>query len=451
MNEYSASLYPYILLALTSLLVNIPLGYIRENTPKFSLPWLFWIHASIPLVIYLRMTLGTSRLFIPVCIFWAIVGQIWGSRARRRVMSQEDAERLQQIPKMDIRKREGINDEEALIVLLNMGGPKTNADVPDFQKRLFSDPLLIRFPMSFVFQKLFALLLVAFRTKEAQKRYQRIGGGSPIFESTLAQTRALQAELSRRGRTLSVTFAFNYSPPFSDDVIQEAKKAGKKYLLPLSLYPHYSKATTGSNVHYLRKSAEKNYPTLMFLESSSYYLHDGYIEAFVDRIQEQVRPYESLDDVYLVFSAHGLPLYFLTEGDPYPFQISQTVTKVLAKLNRNDRWIIAYQSAVGPLQWIKPSTGDVIAALARRNIKKILIVPISFVTDHIETTCEIDMEYRAMAEQAGIKDFRMSKAIECHPGFICALADAVERELPAGRNAPDRLELSGSNLPMQKN
>ena len=203
MNEYSASLYPYILLALTSLLVNIPLGYIRENTPKFSLPWLFWIHASIPLVIYLRMTLGTSRLFIPVCIFWAIVGQIWGSRARRRVMSQEDAERLQQIPKMDIRKREGINDEEALIVLLNMGGPKTNADVPDFQKRLFSDPLLIRFPMSFVFQKLFALLLVAFRTKEAQKRYQRIGGGSPIFESTLAQTRALQAELSRRGRTLT--------------------------------------------------------------------------------------------------------------------------------------------------------------------------------------------------------------------------------------------------------
>src|SRR3989338_178314 len=182
----------------------------------------------------------------------------------------------------------------------------------------------------------------------------------------LEEIRVLKNELSSRGRTLSVTFAFNYSPPFSDDVIQEAKKAGKKYLLPLSLYPHYSKATTGSNVHYLRKSAEKNYQTLMFLESSSYYLHDGYIEAFVDRIQEQVRPYESLEDFYLVFSAHGLPLYFLTEGDPYPFQISQTVSRIQKVLNREHAWVISYQSEVGPMEWLKPTIEGILKALARR-------------------------------------------------------------------------------------
>src|SRR3989338_3380400 len=239
----------------------------------------------------------------------------------------------------------------------------------------------------------------------------------------LEEIRVLKNELSSRGRTLSVTFAFNYSPPFSDDVIQEAKKAGKKYLLPLSLYPHYSKATPGSNVHYLRKSAEKNYPTLMFLESSSYYLHDGYIEAFVDRIQEQVRPYESLEDFYLVFSAHGLPLYFLAEGDPYPFQISQTVAKILGRLNRKERWAISYQSAVGPLEWLKPSTDSMIKTLARHKEHKLIIVPVSFVTDHIETLCEIDIEYREFAKHLGITDFRMSRAIEAHPSFIAALAD----------------------------
>lgn len=452
MNEYLVSVYPYIFLALTALLVNIPLGYIRENTPKFSLSWLFWIHASIPLIIYLRLTLGTSKIFIPVCIYLAIVGQIWGSRMRKKVMTQTDTEKLQQIPKIDIQKKEKFDDREVLIVLLNMGGPRTNADVADFQKRLFSDPLLIRFPLSWMFQKLFAFLLVAFRAKKAQKRYQLIGGGSPIFESTLAQTRALQAELGHRGRKLNVIFAFNYSPPFSDEAIQEAKRSQKRYLLPLSLYPHYSSATTGSNIHYLKKSAQTNYPSLRFLESPSYYLHDGYIAALVDRILEQVQPpYESLNDFYIVFSAHGLPLYFLTEGDPYPFQISQTVSKLLAKLNRTDRWIIAYQSAVGPLQWLKPSMEDAITALAKRNIDKIMIVPISFVTDHIETTCEIDMEYRAVAEQVGIKDFRMSRAIECHPGFICALADAVEQALPTAQSAEGDVEFAGPTISINKN
>ena len=446
MNVHISEMYSYIFLASTALLINIPLGYIRENTPKFSLLWLFWIHASIPLIIYLRITLGTSKIFIPICIFLAVVGQIWGSRRRREVMSQEDIETLQQIPKIDTQKKQAINDQEVLVVLLNMGGPKTNADVPDFQKRLFSDPRLIRFPMSWAFQGLFAFLLVMFRCKEAKKRYQRIGGGSPIFASTLAQTKALQAELDHRGRKFSVSFGFNYSPPFPDDAIQETQKLGKRYLLPLSLYPHYSKATTGSNVFYLKKSAKKNYPALMFLDSPSYYLHDGYITAFADRILEQLHPYESLDDFFIVFSAHGLPLYSLNEGDPYPFQISQTVSQLLAKLNRKDRWVIAYQSAVGPLQWLKPSTEDVLLALANRNITKIIIVPISFVTDHIETTCEIDMEYRAIAEPAGIKDLRMSKAIECHHGFIAALADAVESELPASRKDLPEESKSGSPI-----
>lgn len=437
--------YSYLTLALVSLLVNIPLGYIRENHPKFSFKWLFWIHASIPLIIYVRFKLGVPGLFIPASIFIAIIGQILGGQWRKKQMTDGDIERLQQIPSIDHNSPATIADSEVMVALLNMGGPKTNSDVRDFQNRLFSDPLLIRFPLSWAFQKLFAAFLIALRSKTAEARYQLIGGGSPIFESTKSQVKALQDELDKRGRSLKVTFSFNYSPPLPDETIHEVQSAGRKHLLPVSLYPHYSKATTGSNIHYLKESAKTIYPQLQFLNTPDYYLHEKYIQAFTDRILEQIRPSESLDDFYLLFSAHGLPLYFLTQGDPYPFQISQTVAQILANLKRRKQWTIAYQSAVGPLQWLKPATGDMITALAKKGVKKLIIIPISFVVDHIETTCEIDMEYRQKAEDLGIDDFRMSKALECHPGFIEALADTVEEALQTPHD--DRSQIKDTQIP----
>ncbi len=421
--------HPYLILLLVAFVVNIPLGYIREHCPKFSLRWFFWIYASIPLVIGARVILGTSKWFIPVVIFMVVAGQIIGSRWRRKKTSVQEAEQLKQIPRIDRIDQKRLDESKTTVVLLNMGGPKTNADVPDFQKRLFTDPILIRFPLSFLFQNFFAWLLITFRIKAAMERYQLIGGGSPIFASTQAQTQALQEELNRRGRKTDVIFSFNYSAPFPEDTIRTVQKSGKDNILLLSLYPHYSKATTGSNIHYLKEAARKIYPQVHFAEAPEYYLHDGYIQAFIDRIQEQIKPGESLDDFYLIFSPHGLPLYSLVEGDPYAFQISQTVAKILAKLGRTQRWSIAYQSAVGPLQWLKPSVEDMLEAVIRRGFKKFLIVPVAFVTDHIETSCEVDIEYRKLAEDLGVKDYRMSRAIECHPEFIRALADSVEAVL----------------------
>lgn len=421
--------YSYITLAITSLMANIPFGYIRENHPKFSFKWYLWFYASIPLIIYLQTTLDIPGAFIPTSIFIVMIGQILGGQLKRMQMTDSERECLQQVPSFVNNDCQHIEDSEVMVVLLNMGGPKTNADVRDFQKRLFTDPLLIRFPFSWALQKLFAALLIAFRSQATERRYQLIGGGSPIFQSTKDQVRALQNELDKRGRSLKVTYSFNYSSPLPDDTMREIQKYEKKYILPLSLYPHYSKATTGSNIHYLKKSALTIFPQLQFLKTPSYYLHEEYIQAFADRILEQIHSSESLDDFYLLFSAHGLPLYFLNEGDLYPYQISQSVAKVLAKLGREGNWTICYQSAVGPLQWLKPAIEDMIKALARRSIKKIIVVPISFVTDHIETTCEIDMEYRQIAKDLGISDFRMSKALECHPKFIKALADVVERTL----------------------
>jgi ferrochelatase len=426
--------HPYLTIGIVSLLINIPMGYVRETAQKFSGAWFFWIHASIPLIVYLRITLNTSKLFIPVCIALAIIGQLAGSRCRRRRSTVEEIETYERIGDLRLPQRPAADrprDEDIMVVLLNMGGPRTNADVPAFQKRLFGDPLLIRFPLSGLLQPFFAWLLVTLRGKAAQRRYQLIGGGSPIFASTDAQSQALREALRARGRGLDVIFSFNYSHPSPEEAIREIKTRQKRYILPISLYPHYSSATTGSNLHYLREAAGKMFPRLRFLAGKPYYLHDGYIQAFVDRIREQVRPGESLDDFYLIFSAHGLPLYFLHEGDPYAFQIAQTVAKIVDTLKRRDNWIISYQSAVGPLQWLKPSTEQVIKALARRGIERALVVPISFVTDHIETLCEIDIEYRHFAGREGIRDFRMSRAVECHEGFIRALRDTVEEALPA--------------------
>jgi ferrochelatase len=425
--------HPYWTIAVVSFVVNVLLGYIRETTQKFSGAWFFWIHASIPLIVYLRMTLGTSQLFIPICIILAIAGQMAGGRCRRKRLTTEEIEAHERITDLRLSDRprsERIRDEEVMVVLLNMGGPRTNADVPAFQQHLFRDPLLIRFPLSRILQPFFAWLLISIRGKATQKRYQLIGGGSPIFASTVQQTQALKEALQKRGRQLDVVFSFNYSQPFPEETIQEIKDKQKRYILPVSLYPHYSKATTGSNLHYLHQAAQKIFPSLEFLSSDPYYLHDGYIQAFVDRIREQIRSGESLDDFYLMFSAHGLPLYFLNEGDPYPFQIAQTVAKIIDTLGRQKNWVISYQSAVGPLQWLKPSTEGVIQALARRGIERVLVVPISFVTDHIETVCEIDIEYRHLAEQAGIRDFRMSRAVECHQKFIQALVDTVIAAVP---------------------
>ena len=347
-------------------------------------------------------------------------------------MAREERERIEQIPDLGIIPAEqaNVDESEVMVALLNMGGPRTNQEVCRFLKRVFCDPIIMRFPLSPILQPLFAWLLVTLRGKKTEQRYQLIGGGSPIFDSTRKQTQALQEELRKRGRKVDITFSFNYSVPFPEDTIAEIRSLGKKYILPLSLYPHYSKATTGSNLFYLKQAAQKLYPQVKFLESAPYYLHDGYIQGFVDRIYAQIESTESLDDFYLIFSAHGLPLYFLMEGDPYPFQICQTVSKILGKLNRRDRWVISYQSAVGPLKWLKPSTESIIDALASRGIKRVLIVPIAFVTDHIETLCEIDMEYRKLANDLGITDFRMSKALECYPAFITALADSVEASLP---------------------
>ncbi len=407
-------------------------GIYRARQTKFSPQW--FLGLRIPLLVLMLVF-----LMYPVAWYWIIAqlltlcsGQTLGGLFQKNKLTIQDIEKIERIGDLQLPKLlpEKIKDEDIAVVLMNMGGPVDLDEVEPFLRRLFNDSLIIRFPFA---QSLFANMLVRARLKEVKERYKLIGGGSPLLASSLQQVGALDGELKKRGRKLDLFLSFNYSAPLPEGTIAQIKQKGKKFILPLSLYPHYSFSTTASNIFYLKQASRAKHPQAIFLESYSYHLYDGYIQAFVDRIKEALKPNEELDDFYLLFSAHGTPLYFVQEGDAYSYLVSQSIGSILANLKRKHNWSVCYQSAVGPLVWLKPSTEAAIKALGGRGAKKTIVIPISFITDHIETLCEIDIEYRHLAQKHGIEDFRMSKAIECHPGFISSLADCIEGSLRTAR------------------
>ena len=403
-------------------------GLFCARQAKFSSSWFQGIYIPFVVLIIICWMFQAPWFWVIIQFILQVLALVFAIRYQTKRLTQESIECMEQIPDLQLSRKlpANLKDEDIVVVLMNMGGPINIAEVEPFLRRLFNDPLILRFPFA---QSFFADLLIRSRLKAVQARYQLMGGGSPILASSLKQVSALAQELEKRGRKISVLLSFNYTVPLPIETIDEIKKMKKRHILPVGLYSHFSNSTTASNIFYLKKEAKKNYPQLQFLESYSYHLHEGYIQAFVDRIQEALKPGENLDDFYVLFSAHGTPLYFLNEGDPYAFLVSQTVSRILGVLNRKYNWSISYQSSVGPLLWLKPSTDAMLAALGSRGIRKMIIVPISFVTDHIETICEIDIEYREVAHKEGIEDFRMTKAVECHPGFINALADCVESSL----------------------
>ncbi len=413
------------------ILVAFLSGTFCARQSKFSSSWFRGISLPVITLIVICWMFEAPWFWVLIQFVFQVIAFNSGVRYQEQRLTTEDIDRIEKIADLQLPKvlSRDYKDEDIAVVLMNMGGPATIAEVEPFLRRLFNDPLILRFPFA---QSFFADILIRSRLKEVQARYQLIGGGSPLLPSSIKQQEALSQELQKRGRKIAVFLSFNYSAPLPPETIAEIKKAGRKHILLLGLYPHYSLSTTASNIFYLKEEAKKSYPEAQFLESYSYHLYEGYIHAFVDRIKEILKPGERLEDFYLLFSAHGTPFYFVEEGDPYAFLISQTVSQIIGGLKRNHAWSISYQSAVGPMLWLQPSTDAALKTLARKGVQKLIVVPISFVTDHIETLCEIDIEYRHMAENEGVKDFRMTKAIECHPGFIGALADCVEQSL--GKN-----------------
>ncbi|TLY28862.1 MAG: ferrochelatase [Ignavibacteria bacterium] len=313
------------------------------------------------------------------------------------------------------------------VVLFQLGGPDSMEAVEPFLYNLFSDPDIINFPGAVLARKPLARVIASRRSKKTAGHYREIGGKSPIVDLTMAQARALQAELDRHLAS-SVHVAMRYWHPLTEEAIAAMKgeRLGKIILLPL--YPHYSKATTGSSLReWDRQCARLRYNSLPTETIRSYHNHPLYIEALADAINRAYGRFSGFNprDIDLIFSAHGVPRSLIRAGDPYQQQIEQTVALVVQSGGWQSPNRLCYQSRVGPGEWLKPSLLDLMRELASEGRRHFLVIPISFVTEHIETLHEIDMEARLEAVRLGVAQFEMMPALNDNPKFIGCLADLV--------------------------
>lgn len=313
------------------------------------------------------------------------------------------------------------------VLLLNLGGPETLEDVRPFLYNLFSDPEIIRLPITWL-QKPLAWFIASSRSSKSQENYRQIGGGSPLRRITEEQAQALQAELTRQGQEAQVYIGMRYWYPFTEEAIARIKRDGIERLVILPLYPQFSISTSGSSFRLLQ-NLWKEHPDLQPPDHTviaSWYERPGYLQAMADLIHQELNRFEDPNGIHLFFSAHGVPVSYVEEaGDPYQKEIEACTELIMQTLNRPNDYTLAYQSRVGPVEWLRPYTEDAIANLAERGIKRLLVVPISFVSEHIETLQEIDIEYREVAEEVGIHDFHRVPALNTHPTFVAELAHIV--------------------------
>jgi len=334
------------------------------------------------------------------------------------------------------------------IVLFNLGGPDDLASVEPFLVNLFSDREIIELPLGAALQPVMARIIAKMRGPSVRRNYARIGGGSPQLGITRAQADALEMQLnagSGPGRRFRVFIAMRYSRPSSADALEAIAAAGIRRIVTLTLFPHWSKATTGSSRNeFDRALADPRWAPNPFDVShiEHYYGDHGYLDAMTATVRDawEAIPADRRNRAVILFSAHGLPQKFIDEGDPYVAHIQATRWGILERLNLPNRQLLAYQSRTGPVKWLGPGTEDVIEELGREGVKDLFIVPLSFVSDHIETLYEIDLLFADAAHKAGITGYYRPEALNAHPLFISALNRLVRRHI--GRDVDEGQSLA---------
>ncbi|KAL6785866.1 FEC1 [Auxenochlorella protothecoides x Auxenochlorella symbiontica] len=323
------------------------------------------------------------------------------------------------------------------VLLLNLGGPETLEDVRPFLYNLFADPDIIRLPPAARWlQPAVAWLISTLRAPKSRRGYAAIGGGSPLRAITQEQADALAGALADRAVPARAYVAMRYWAPTTEQAVAALKADRINKLVVLPLYPQFSVSTSGSSLRLLERLLREDaqLAAARHVVIPSWYARPGYVAASCDLIQAELARFPAeADGVEIFFSAHGVPQSYVDEGDPYKEEMEQCVALIMTELAargvRNTH-TLAYQSRVGPVQWLRPYTDDAIRYLGERRVRGLLAVPISFVSEHIETLEEIDMEYRELAEEVGIKSWGRVPALNTNPVFIADLADAVLEALP---------------------
>ncbi len=312
------------------------------------------------------------------------------------------------------------------VVLFQLGGPDTLEAIEPFLYNLFCDPDIIDFPFARLGRKPLAKLISSTRARKVQHHYAVIGGGSPIRRNTERQARALEQELRAQGLDACCFVAMRYWHPFTAEAIEQLKRSGCDEIVLLPLYPQYSSTTTGSSLNEWRRLFHDDVPTFCV---EDFYRNPAYLDAMAEKVNEALARFDGSDQVEIVFSAHGVPISVIQKGDPYQAQIEDTVRLLMQYGAWRNPHRLCYQSKVGASRWLQPSLHQTLRTLAAEHVRDVCVVPIAFVSDHVETLGEIDHEARHEADQLGITHFEMSAGLNDSPKFISALGQIVTEAL----------------------
>ncbi|MBN3295519.1 HEMH protein, partial [Amia calva] len=331
------------------------------------------------------------------------------------------------------------------ILMLNMGGPEKLDDVHDFLFRLFMDRDLMTLPV----QNKLAPFIAKRRTPKIQEQYSRIGGGSPIRMWTTLQGEGmvkLLDEISPETAPHKFYIGFRYVHPLTEEAIEEMEKDGVERAIAFTQYPQYSCSTTGSSLNaiYRYYSSRGGKSKMSWSVIDRWPTHPLLIECFAEHILKELEkfPVEKRDDVVILFSAHSLPMSVVNRGDPYPQEVGATVQRVMERLKHCNPYRLVWQSKVGPMPWLGPQTDETIKGLCHRGKKNILLVPIAFTSDHIETLHELDIEYsQVLGEECGVENIKRAESLNGNPLFFKALADLVHSHLQSKEACSRQLTL----------
>jgi ferrochelatase len=315
------------------------------------------------------------------------------------------------------------------IALLNMGSPASPGDVRRFLRQLFLDIEMFRFPGERLVRPFFAALISSLRAGRVRGRYRVLGGTSPLLPLTQKQAAGLEAALLERGYSVPVEVCMRYSHPFSTEAVTRLRARGAGEVLGLPLYPQFSQSTSGSSLLALRLAAQGNRPSVSLREIAHWCDDPDYHAALGKRILACRERFGQEEAVGLLLVAHSVPERFVLRGDPYVEQVEETVMGILNVLDRETTahlpWLLAYQSQVGPVRWVGPTVEQALEAMLGDGLRSVIVVPVSFVSDHLETLYDIDLIYRRQAIEMGFERFERIESLNASGDFVGLLANLV--------------------------
>ncbi len=320
------------------------------------------------------------------------------------------------------------------IVLFQLGGPDTLEAIEPFLYNLFCDPDIIDFPFARIGRKPLAKLISTTRARKVQHHYATIGGGSPIRRHTERQARALETELRNQGIDAQCFVAMRYWHPFTREAIEQLRAAECDEVVLLPLYPQYSSTTTGSSLNEWQRLFCDDVPVHRV---KTFYRNAIYLDAVIEKVDEALARFPVPERPHIVFSAHSLPMSVIEKGDPYQRQIEETVQLLMQRGGWGNPYRLCYQSKVGASRWLQPSLHHTLRQLGAEQVREVCVVPVAFVSDHVETLGEINHEAREAARRLGMIQFEMSAGLNDSPKFIEALGQLVQEALgTAGQFVP---------------